>query len=98
MAPLPAGTAYVCTPPARHFNNKTLHQSRCKLIPAYSEFQGSRNFLRSDEHAARVIAVIRESERVLLLAMFALPKSVAPPKVLLQHIKQIERFILTDDE
>src|SRR5213075_1898833 len=38
---------------------------RCKLIPAGSEFQGSRNPLRSDIHAGRAIAVIRKSQRVL---------------------------------
>ena len=50
---------------------------RYKLIAACSEFQGRRNFLRSDKNAARVIAIIRERVRVILPAMFVLPNSVA---------------------
>ena len=38
---------------------------------------GSPDFLRSDENAARVVAGVRERERVLLPAVFALPDAVA---------------------
>jgi hypothetical protein len=50
---------------------------RCKLIAAGSEFHGRRNFLRSDENAARVIAIERECVRVILPALSTLPKPVA---------------------
>lgn len=49
---------------------------RCKFIAAGSEFQGRGNFLRSDEKAARVIAIVRECVRVILPAVLTLPKSV----------------------
>jgi len=53
------------------------HRVRGKLVAASSEFHGSRNFLRSDESAARVVAIESECERVILPATFILPNSVA---------------------
>ena len=50
---------------------------RCKLIAAFAEFQVSGNLLRSDKKAARVIAIVRECERVILPASSVLPNSVA---------------------
>ncbi len=50
---------------------------RGKLVAAGSELQGSGNFLRSDESAARIVAIERECERVILPALSVLPNSVA---------------------
>ena len=55
----------------------TDYRMRYKLIAACSEFQGRRNFLRSDKSAARVIAIICERLRVILPALFVLPNPVA---------------------
>ena len=49
---------------------------RCKLIAACPQLQASPNFLRSEENAASVIAVVKESELVILPAMCAPPEPV----------------------
>lgn len=53
------------------------HRVRGKVIATGSEFQGSGNFLGSDENTVRVVAIERECERVIPPASSVLPNSVA---------------------
>lgn len=50
---------------------------RRKFVAAFSEFQGSGDFLLSEDNAAGTVAVESERERVVLPAVFTLPHAVA---------------------